>query len=34
MTLVEAVVLGVVQGIAEFLSISSTAHFRVVPVLG
>ena len=33
MTFFEAVVLGVVQGIAEFLPISSTAHLRVVPAL-
>lgn len=33
MSIIEAIVLGLVQGLTEFIPISSTAHLKIVPVL-
>src|SRR6266566_8098822 len=33
MSIIEAIVLGLVQGLTEFIPISSTAHLEIVPML-
>jgi undecaprenyl-diphosphatase len=33
MTIIQAIILGLVQGLTEFIPISSTAHLEIVPVL-
>src|SRR5207249_963852 len=33
MTTFQAIILGLIQGLTEFLPISSTAHLRIVPAL-
>src|SRR3989440_6476302 len=33
MSIIEAIILGLVQGLTEFIPVSSTAHLEIVPVL-
>ena len=33
MSVIQAIVIGIVQGLTEFLPISSTAHVRIVPAM-
>src|SRR5258706_15630309 len=33
MSITEAIILGLVQGLTEFIPVSSTAHLEIVPVL-